>query len=264
MKTTANPAGSTALAEGTYKELREQTFTTVILPWGATEPHNYHLPYGTDIFESEYISRNAADYASSLGARIAVLPVIPFGVNTGQLDLPYTININPSTQMMILKDILSSLQPHGVKKFFILNSHGGNDFKQILRELQPQFPGILLGYINWFRMKGQDEFFEEKDDHAGEMETSIMMYIRPELVLPLSEAGEGKARLFALKQLHEGWAWTQREWTKATSDTGVGNPKKASAEKGKRFLEYLIKQAGDFLYQLDATPQEKMYAEEGK
>lgn len=255
-------APAVILAELTYKAIKGRSFSTVLLPWGATEPHNYHLPYGTDNYESEYISRRAAGYAAALGARITVLPVIPYGVNTGQLDLPYAVNMNPSTQMMILRDILMSIKPQGVRKFFIFNSHGGNDFKQMLRELQPQFPDILLGYINWFRMKEQEEFFEEKDDHAGEMETSIMMYMQPELVLPLEEAGEGKSHRFTLKELHEGWAWTQREWTKATSDTGVGNPKKASQEKGKKYLDFLERKIGTFLYELDTTPNNKMYTEQ--
>lgn len=262
METRKTAQKQVLLAECTYKEIKNRRFTTVLLPWGATEPHNYHLPYGTDIYESIYIARRSAEYAASLGAKITVLPVIPFGVNTGQLDLPFTINMNPSTQMMILRDTLSSLKPHGVKKFFVLNSHGGNDFKQMLRELQPQFPDILLGYINWFRIKEQDQFFEEKDDHAGEMETSIMMYIHPELVLPVEEAGSGKARPFVLKELREGWAWTQREWTKATSDTGVGSPYKASREKGQKYLEFLERKIGTFLYELDNTSNNNLYAKE--
>ena len=141
----------------------------------------------------------------------------------------------------------------------IINSHGGNDFKQILRELQPQFPEIFLCVINWFRMPGIDKFFDEPGDHAGEMETSMLMEIAPELVLPLREAGNGREKKFKLKELQEGWIWAQREWTQISQDTGVGNPEKATMEKGKQFLEELKVRIGNFLIQLDCIDNNELY-----
>ena len=72
------------LAETTWKTVRDMRYDLAVLPWGATEAHNYHLPYGTDNVESEYIAAEAARLAWSAGARVAVLPVVPFGVQTGQ------------------------------------------------------------------------------------------------------------------------------------------------------------------------------------
>jgi len=243
----------------TWKTVRKQKYEVAVLPWGATEPHNYHLPFCTDVIESDYIASESARRAGERGAKIIVLPTIPLGVNTGQLDLNMTINMNPSTQALVLKDVVDSVSRHGIKKFLILNSHGGNDFKQMVRELQPQYPHMFLGTINWWQIVDQGAFFDEKDDHAGEMETSVMLVIAPDLVLPLSEAGPGKAHPFKLKGLRERVAWTPREWTKATSDTGVGDPRKATAEKGKKYLEAVTSKIGDFLVELGKTDVKDLY-----
>ena len=117
------------LAESDWKTIREGSYQVAILPWGATEPHNFHLPYATDVYESTFVSERAAEIAWSLGARVIVLPTIPFGANTGQLDLTLTINVNPSTQLAMLSDIASSLAGQGIKKLVIINGHGGNDFR---------------------------------------------------------------------------------------------------------------------------------------
>jgi creatinine amidohydrolase len=77
------------LAETNWKAVRETKFDVAILPWGATEAHNYHLPYGTDVIETEAIAAESARRAWERGARVLALPCIPFGVNTGQLDIPF-------------------------------------------------------------------------------------------------------------------------------------------------------------------------------
>jgi creatinine amidohydrolase len=247
------------LSETNWKTVKSGNYEVAILPWGATEPHNYQLPYAADIIESEYISNESARIAWERGVKVIVLPTIPFGVNTGQLDIKLTINMNPSTQFTVLRDIVTSLNCHGLNKLVILNSHGGNDFKQMIRELKPQYPKMLVCQINWYQILDQAKYFEERDDHAGEMETSVLLNIAPELVLPLSEAGVGKARKFKLQGLRERLAWTPREWTKATEDTGVGNPKKASAEKGKIFLRDLTNSIADFFVELSAANINDLY-----
>src|SRR6478672_4150446 len=112
------------LSETNWKAIRDTTFDVAVLPWGATEPHNYHLPYGTDNYESTLIAERAAEIAWKKGTKVIVLPTVPFGVNTGQLDLRLTVNMNPSTQLAVLADIASSLSAQGVKKLLLLNSHG--------------------------------------------------------------------------------------------------------------------------------------------
>lgn len=247
------------LAETTWRTIKSTPYEVAILPWGATEAHNYHLPFGTDVYESDHIAAESARIAWELGAKVIVLPTLPFGVNTTQLDLKLTINMNPSTQAAVLRDVIDSLSRQKIRKLVILNSHGGNDFKQMIREFKPQFPDIFICTVNWYQVLDQKGFFEEKDDHAGEMETSVMLQIHPDLVLPLSEAGHGGSKKFKLRGLRERWVWTPREWTKATSDTGVGNPQKATAEKGRHYLAALTQQIAEFLNELAASDPNDLY-----
>ena len=74
-------------------------------------------------------------------------------------------------------------------------------------------------------------------DHADEMETSLMMYLKPDLVKPLSEAGVGYERKSKIEAMQEGWLWAERPWSKISADTGVGDPKAATSEKGRLFFE---------------------------
>ena len=247
------------LGESPWKEVQNIQYELAVLPWGATEAHNYHLPYGTDIIETEYIARVSALKAWDKGTRVAVLPAIPFGVNTGQLDIYMTINMNPSTQLKILEDVLASLSNHNISRFVVFNGHGGNDFKTLIRELQPRYPDIFMAQLNWFEAAPLNQYFEETGDHANEMETSVIMHIAPELVLPLDEAGPGIAKSARFNARKEGWVWFPRAWTKVTEDTGIGNPKKASAEKGARYLDAITDKISEFFVELVKTDPEELY-----
>ena len=86
-----------------------------------------------------------------------------------------------------------------------------------------------------------------------------MMAIAPDLVRPMSEAGPGRERPFKIEALREGWVWTQRDWKKATVDTGVGNPAKATAEKGRVFLEAVSQKIGEFLVDLAGADIDDLY-----
>jgi creatinine amidohydrolase len=247
------------LAENNWKNLQDQRFDLAVLPWGATEAHNYHLPYGTDIYEADAIAAGGAAVAWEKGAKVIVLPSIPFGVNTGQSDIYLDINMNPSTQFAILRDILTVLERQGIKKFLIVNSHGGNDFKTMLRELGLQFPKMWLLTCNWFQSVDKSQYFEEAGDHADEMETSIILSLHPHLVLPLTEAGEGKEKKPVVLGLLEKWAWAERKWSQVTDDTGIGNPKKATAEKGKAYLEAVYQKLGMLFCDICEADQDRLY-----
>jgi creatinine amidohydrolase len=246
------------LAESTWGVLRAQRFDVAVLPWGATEAHNYHLPYATDNIESEAIAAEAARLAWDRGAHVVVLPGVPFGVNTGQQDIPLCLNMNPSTQTAVLRDIGTSLVRQGVQKLVILNGHGGNDFKQIIRELQGELQ-LFVCQINWFTCIDAKPFFNEPGDHAGELETSLMLHVAPELVRPLTDAGAGAARRFRVQGLREGWAWTPRRWTQVTDDTGVGNPVHATPAKGAAYFKAVTERIAGFLQELAAADLAQMY-----
>jgi len=247
------------LAENNWKTVKDTVYELAILPWGACEAHNYHLPYGTDIIESEQVAAEAARIAWQKGAKVTVLPVIPFGVNTGQSDILLDINMNPSTQLAVLRDVVTVLNRQGIHKLVILNSHGGNDFRFIIRELGLQFPSMFLSTCNWFQALDQKQYFDNKGDHAGEMETSVMLHLTPHLVRPLNEAGDGAAKKFVFSAIREGWAWAERRWSQVTADTGVGDPRQATAEKGKRYFTDVTEKVGQYFYEVAKTSVDNLY-----
>ncbi len=248
------------LAETTWKSVRETHYDVAILPWGATEAHNYHLPFGTDNIETDAIAVEAARIAWAAGAGVIVLPTFPLGVNTQQLDIKLTLNLNPSTQALVLEDLARGLADQGIPKLLILNGHGGNDFRQMIRELQVDVE-IFLCTLNWYTLFPWHEHFDEPGDHAGELETSLMLYLKPELVLPLSEAGTGSARDFKIEAFREKWAWTPRQWTQVTADTGVGDPSRASADKGQQLFSDVTAKIAGFLIDLAAADTSDLYEE---
>ena len=246
------------LAELTWPAVTATKYEVAVLPWGATEAHNRHLPYATDNIQAEQVAIRAAEIAWARGAKVVVLPTVPFGVNTTQLDIPFTINMNPGTQARVLGDVVASLGAQGIPKLVILNSHGGNDFRQMIRELQPA-TGVFLATINWWSCVDVRQFVENAGDHAGEAETSAMMHIAPEAVRPLSEAGPGRARASKLTGIREGWAWAPRRWTQVTNDTGIGDPSKSSAGKGERYVNAAVERIAGFLVELSALDPREPY-----
>ena len=247
------------LAETNWKTVRDTAYDIAILPWGATEAHNYHLPYATDVMESDAVAAECARIAWERGTKVVVLPCVPFGVNTGQLDIPLCLNMNPSTQAALLRDLVSALEGQGITKLLILNSHGGNDFRQMIRELQPH-TRVFLCAVNWWTCVNPAPFFTEPGDHAGELETSVMQVIAPDLVLPSSEWGEGRQKRATVAGLREGWVWAPRPWTKVSLDTGTGNPAAATAEKGAAFLTAVTEKIAGFLVDIAAADMSNLYA----
>jgi creatinine amidohydrolase len=246
------------LAETNWKTVAATDYQVAILPWGATEAHNYHLPYATDVFECDAVAAASAKIAWEGGARVVVLPTVPFGVNTGQLDIKLCLNMNPSTQAALLRDLVGALEHQGILKLVLLNGHGGNDFRQMIRELQPQ-TRVFLCALNWYACVDPRPYFDEPGDHAGELETSVMQHIAPEKVLPLSEAGDGEQRRPTIAGLREGWVWAPRQWSRVSADTGVGNPAAATPEKGARYLEAVAKRIGSFLVELAQKDLARLY-----
>ncbi|HBG24615.1 MAG: amidase [Bacteroidetes bacterium GWF2_41_61] len=245
------------LNESTWKEIEKAKIKVALLPWGATEAHNYHLPYGTDTMLSERVASDAAELANRDGAGAIVLPSIAYGVNSGQIEVKLCMNINPSTQMAILSDILFVLESHNIDKLIIVNGHGGNAFQPIIRELSLEYPDTIMCSVNWWKICNENDFFEQPGDHAGELETSCMQAIAPTLVSPLNVAGKGKERLMKIRGFRERWAWTPRRWVYISEDTGVGDPAASTPEKGEKFLECCTKKLAEFIKEFSKVKSEE-------
>ena len=239
-----------------YGEQKEAKADLVILPWGATEPHGLHLPYLTDALLARDVALDAARLArDEYGHRCVVLPAMPLGShNPGQYDLPFCLHFRQETQQAVLRDIVRSLTRQGTRKLVIINGHGGNSFKGMIRDLAFDCPDLLILAAEWYRAADPKEYFEIVGDHADELETSVMMHYHPELV-DLQRAGDGGARaVFAPEALRKGIAWTPRDWSQISRDTGVGDPRKATAAKGKAFAQAVAARFADLFHRLLTEP----------
>ncbi len=247
------------LDENNLAMVRKNSFEVAILPFGATEPHNLHLPYGTDCYEAEWIADTIAQEANQQGAKCVVLPTIPYGTETNMQEFPLAMNLQPTTLLAMLRDLVASLTKSGISKVVLLNSHGGNDFKPFLRELHGTTSAHLF-LCNWFQMVRDvsSKIFEHPDDHAGEMETSMILAYRPELVARNSDgsltADEGKARPMRMAALQQGWVSITRPWHLLTTQSGCGNPHAATSDKAHQLMEVVRARLVPFLVELSQSP----------
>lgn len=241
------------LARMSMPRLSEHAYQVAVLPIGATEAHNRHLPEGQDFFIAEHIARRCCAAAWEAGQRVVCLPTMPYGVDCNLLDFPLTIHVSQDTLNSLVHDICASLQRHGVRKIVLLNGHGGNDFVPLIRELQSA-SDLHLFVCDWWTV-GMDryaEIFERPDDHAGEMETSVALAVHPELV-DLASAGDGTPRPFRFEALRAGWVQTSREFVRLNDHCGVGDPAAATAEKGQQYLDLVCARVTAFLVELAAA-----------
>jgi len=253
------------LAETNYHHVKDCEYQVAVLPVGATEPHNLHMPYGTDTFESEAIGSRVCEAAWNLGAKVVMLPAIPYGTETNQAKCRLSMNVNPTTMGQIIRDLIDSLAGHGIFKLLILNSHGGNEFKPLLRELLGTTP-VQLFLCDWFRgitADVQKDLFEEAGDHAGEMETALGLAYFPELMRTSSDgtvaADDGAVNPTRFDAVNNGWVSITRPWHLLTKNTGSGNPHPATREQGEALMRTIVERLSVFLAELAMSPVDESF-----
>jgi creatinine amidohydrolase len=248
------------LSELNYGSIKKAPpFEVAVLPLGATEPHNLHLPYGTDTFQVDRIGDLACERAYQQGARVLLLPTLPYGTETNQMRFPLAMNLNPTTVAAVITDLVDSLATHGIRKCVLLNGHGGNDLKWVLRELHLK-TSVHLFLCNWYKVAADRAatIFEHKDDHAGEMETSLGLAYFPELVA-LEQADPGAIAATRFEAVNQGWVEITRPWHLLTTNSGAGDPRQASAAKGVALIEIVVERLAGFLCELAASPLDETF-----
>lgn len=244
-----------ALLRATHAELLKRRPNLAVLPWAATEAHNQHLPYGTDLIEAERFAIRSAEQAAGRGARVVVLPSIPFGNDAQQQDQVATIHFSTGTALAILRDVANSLKRQGIGRLLILNGHGGNDFKPLVRDLILE-TGVFIAVASFWKMCPEllHELFADPGDHAGALETSLLLHLCPEDVR-LENAGTGLRVPFGVSALQQPGVWTPRPWSRTHPDLGSGDPAGASAEKGQRAFDAISEAIAELMVQLSAAEQ---------
>jgi creatinine amidohydrolase len=249
------------LAEQNHAFVREHKWQVAVLPFGATEPHNLHMPYATDNFQLEVIGDRACEKAYRAGAKVLLLPTLPYGVNTNHLKVPGAVacSVNPTTLLHIITDLADSLERQGIHKLVLLNGHGGNELKPLMRELHHR-TSVFLCLCDWFRMARDvyPHIFKEPGEHADEVETSLGLAFFPQF-LRMELADDGAAKPTRLDAVNKGWISITRPWHLVSKNTGLGNPFAATADKGRRLMDVLVERIGQFLIELAAAPKDASF-----
>ena len=251
------------LAELTWPEAEQRFRETdvAILPVGAIEQHGPHLPLDVDAFDAEWLAHEVA--AACSDPKPLVLPLIPFGVSYHHEDFSGTLSVSPETQARFVYEIGLSIARHGVTKLVIINGHGGNApalnyAAQMINRDARIFTCVESGETSDVDVNQLAE--TDNDVHAGEIETSTSLALRPELVH--RDRAAPSVRRFSSRYLDftnqraVGWnAYTQR-----ISPSGVmGDPTRADAEKGRKMWDVMIRNLVDFIEDLKGLTLDEIH-----
>jgi creatinine amidohydrolase len=243
----------------TWPEVKALDFerVVVILPLGSFEQHGEHLPFSTD---TQIVTAVAHAVESDRRNAVLLLPSLWPGHSTHHLAFPGTLSVNQMHYIRLIVDLCGSIIRMGGRKLFLLNGHGGNDVpvKAALRELKTKFQkvtGLHAVYAPYWSLGGQT-IKEVRESgmggvsHACEMETSIMLYLSPKQVRMEHARRDGphhpspyrKADMQLAKPVYY-----VSEFDELSTSGTIGHPDLASAEKGKRFLDGIVRDVNAFV-----------------
>jgi creatinine amidohydrolase len=247
----------------TWQEIEERLkrVDTAILPCGAIEQHGPHLPVDVDYYDAHYLAAKVAEACSD--PKPFVLPSIPFGVSYHHEDFKGTLSVTNDALSRFVYDIGMSLAKNGIKKLVILNGHGDNAptlnyAAQMINRDAHIFVCVETGETS---DKDLYELVETHNDiHAGEIETSTTLAIRPDKVK--MDKAVNQTLTFGSSYLDftssRGVSWYVR--TKKISQSGImGDPTKASAEKGRKMWEIMIAHLVKFVEEIKKSNLEDLY-----
>ncbi len=236
------------LGENTMDEFRRSVRKahTLIIPFGTVEAHGTHLPLNTDTL----IIREVVKKAASSNDKVFMAPPLQYGVCTSTAQHPGTIGIRTGTLRHIARDIVRDGFRHGLKNFILVSGHGGGLHMAALKEaaetLIEELEGLKIAAFSIYEVLGKEieEIAETKNDsHAGEMETSLVLYLSPRLVKGRAkEEYPAFPRPIAVKDKLK--YWKGAVW---------GNPGKASAEKGERLFNLMVSKLEGLITTLEKT-----------
>jgi creatinine amidohydrolase len=216
---------------------------TVLIPFGSLEEHGAHLPLCTDTLQVVEVCRLAAERT---GAHLA--PAVAYGVCRSTRNHPGTVGVSTATLRAIAIDLVRDFHRHGMRSFVLISGHAGKTHvltlvdagEQLLEEL-PEIRVSVISEYNEIQEAGRGIVEAHDDSHAGEIETSRVLHLRPELVKGTSPAewpDFPDARLVRDKRRH----WPGGVW---------GDPSRASAEKGRQLTEIAADRVAALIRELE-------------
>jgi creatinine amidohydrolase len=220
----------------------------VVAPFGAVEQHSLHLPMGTDAILIEAIAQRLE---RRIPERVCVLPVTWLGCSRHHMGFAGSLTAEDATFIEAGAQLVESMSEHGFRNFILLNGHGGNVNKISLmaEELSyrdgPQLK--VVGVTYWHLISAEIRAIRETPlggmGHACELETSLMLAARPELVRlsRMEPDGDRGDSLFDGKDMFApGTVTVTRQFNKLSRHGGMGDPRTATAEKGERIFAVVV------------------------
>lgn len=213
----------------------------IILVTASCEEHGRHMALGND-------SITAYTLGTMLGERtgVVVAPVLYFGMSMPLVDFPGTISLQTSTFQAVLMDILSCVYRQGFRKVFVVNGHGENVpcLEAIVPQALASLPGLQIKIRTWFThpkvVSMVQDSFPRPDGHAGANETSVSLYLRPDLVkLDLAEGTPPRRQA-----IFYGPAEFRQAYPSGAQGLGI---KQANADFGKRVVDLILDSFGRHL-----------------
>jgi len=236
--------------------------TVALLPVAAVEQHGPHLPLGVDAIINDALVRAALD-RDPAGAKLLVLPAQNVGLSPEHSSFAGTLSIRDATLLDAWTDIGRSIARAGVRKLIVLNTHGGQKtlVDLVAVRLRAEL-GMLVVRATYFAFGALPGLFDPAelvhDIHGGEVETSLLLHIRPELVrtgaiadfrgLPHELAARNKL-LGAEKPV--GFGWRAEDLHPAGA---CGNAARADGRRGAQHLAYLADRLATLVAEVAATP----------
>jgi len=226
----------------------------VLFPLGSFEQHGPHLPLTTD---TDIVTAIARHIEQQRPRNILCLPTLWTGHSTHHLFFPGTLSVHQMPYIQLVIELCHSVVNMGARKIFILNGHGGNDVpaRAALRELKSDFPKTQFVFASYWSLAGQTLKRVRQSEtgglgHACEMETSIMLYLHPEKVKPQLARRDGPKHKDIYRKsdmLHSRPVYFVNEFHEVSKTGTIGHPDLASAEKGEKFLNGIVREVLSFV-----------------
>jgi len=247
------------LEKMTWPDVKELDLARLImiLPLGSFEQHGPHLPLTTD---TDIVTAIARRVEAARPKQVLLLPTLWTGHSTHHLFFPGTLSVSQMNYIHLIVDLASSIIRMGGRKLFLLNGHGGNDVpvRAALRELKTQFseiPGLHAVYAPYWSLGAQTIRQHRESElggvsHACEMETSIMLHLRPQEVRMENAKRDGPTHPSPYRKAdmqHVKPVYFVNEFNEISTTGVVGHPELASAEKGRQFVEGIVREVTTFV-----------------
>ncbi len=246
--------------EFTWPEIREAVAQNrvAVLPVGTIEQHGPHLPLVTDVLTATEMSRRAV---AGMPGEAVLLPSVYYAFNEHHMDFPGTIAVRGETFINYVTDIGTSLARHGFRKILLVNGHGSNvPFLDIAARNITIGSESICAMVPWWSLVPKALIQEVRESefpggmaHGCELETSVLLYLAGDLVQM------DKAERDMPAQRSEYFYWDLQvpspvffqEFFSRYSRTGTsGDPTKATAEKGRRFVDAVVENLGRLIREL--------------